>query len=210
MRSTEVKPMTRLLGLIVTDASPLITLAAGDALECLTMPGVPVIIPDMVYFEVTQDLAKTGAEDIVRWARKHHGQVEIVPTTVFSEFQTLMTVNPQTRSKGRGEQAAFEILNAAIAEAPELEAILFFEDTDIKKRRFVRGLPENVMALSTGDLLYELEAAGRIQSADHILDVAVAKGRNVEAQRSPQSDDEARALLREQLCQGGKPPISEC
>ena len=48
--------MTRRLGLLVTDASPLITLAAGDALECLTMPGLRVIIPDMVYFEVTQDL----------------------------------------------------------------------------------------------------------------------------------------------------------
>jgi hypothetical protein len=37
----------RRLGLIVTDASPLITLAAADALDCLTMPGVPVLIPDM-------------------------------------------------------------------------------------------------------------------------------------------------------------------
>jgi hypothetical protein len=35
--------MTRRLGLAVTDASPPITLAAGDALECLTMPGVPII-----------------------------------------------------------------------------------------------------------------------------------------------------------------------
>jgi len=34
------------LGLLVTDASPLITLAAGEALECLTMPGLPVIVPD--------------------------------------------------------------------------------------------------------------------------------------------------------------------
>ena len=39
--------MTRRLGLRVTDASPLIALAAGEALECLTMPCVPVIIPDM-------------------------------------------------------------------------------------------------------------------------------------------------------------------
>ena len=37
--------MTRRLGLIVTDASPLITLAAGEALECLAMPGAPVTIP---------------------------------------------------------------------------------------------------------------------------------------------------------------------
>jgi hypothetical protein len=39
----------------------LITLAAGDALDCLTLPGVPVIIPDMVYLEVMQDAARLGA-----------------------------------------------------------------------------------------------------------------------------------------------------
>jgi hypothetical protein len=77
--------MTRRLGLIVTDASPLITLAAGEALECLTMPGVPVIIPDMVYAEVTEDLGKLGADDVVQWVRGHHGQVEIAPTTMFAE-----------------------------------------------------------------------------------------------------------------------------
>ena len=55
------------------------------------------------------------------------------------------------------------------------------------------------MALSTGDLLRELEAAGRIQSADRVLDVAAEKERNVEAQRQPQSDAEARKVLRERL-----------
>ncbi len=191
--------MTRRLGLIVTDASPLITLAAGEALECLTMPGVSVIIPDMVYAEVTEDLAKLGADDVVQWARRHHGQVEIAPTTVFAEYQALRAANPRTRSRGRGEQAALEVLNAAIAEDLDLEAVLFFEDADVRKRRFVRALPERVMALSTGDLLRELEAAGRIQSADHVLDVAAMKERNVEAQRQPQSDEEARERLKEHL-----------
>ena len=191
--------MTRRLGLIVTDASPLITLAAGEALECLTMPGVPVIIPDMVYAEVTEDIAKLGADQIVRWARRHHDLVAIAPTMVFAEFQALRATNPRTRSRGRGEQAALEVLNAAIAEEADIEAILFFEDNDVMKRRFVRGLPERVMALSTGDLLRELEAAGRIQSADHILDIAAAKERNVESLREPRADDEARALLRAQL-----------
>ena len=198
--------MTRRLGLIVTDASPLIALAAGDALECLTMPGVPVIIPDMVYFEATQNYAKLGADDIVQWARKHHGQVEILPTTVFAEFQGLWAMNPRTRSKGRGELAALEVPNAAIAEDADLEAVLFFEDSDVKKRRFVRGLPERVMALSAGDLLHELEAAGRIQSAGHILDVAAGKERNVEAQSEPQAGAEARALLREQLARHDRFP----
>jgi len=60
-------------------------------------------------------------------------------------------------------------------------------------------MPERVMVLSTGDLLRELEAAGRIQSADHILDVAAEHERNVEAQREPAADDEARAVLRHHL-----------
>ena len=91
------------------------------------------------------------------------------------------------------------MLNAAIADDPDLEAVLVYEDNDVKKRRFVRGLPERVMALSTGDLFYELEIAGRIQSSEHILDVAAAKERNVTALRAPQADDAARTLLREQL-----------
>lgn len=187
------------LGLLVTDASPLITLAAADALECLTMPGLRVVIPDMVYFEVTQDLAKTGAESIVQWARRHTGQVEIVVTSTFAEFQVLRRAEPATRSRGRGEAAALEVLNAAIDENPQLEAVLLFEDNDVRTRRFVRGLPERVTALSTGDLLHELEAAGRIQSSDRILDVAAKKERNVERQRQPSQDDAARQAIRLQL-----------
>ena len=132
-----------------------------------------------------------------------------MPTITFSEFQTLRVTNPRTRSRGRGERAALEVLNAAIAEDPDLEAILLFEDSDVRGRRFVRGLPERVMALSTGDLLHELEAAGRIQSSDHILDLAAAKDRNVEAQREPQADTEARVLLRAQLTRRDDPPSSE-
>jgi hypothetical protein len=191
--------MKRRLGLIVTDASPLITLAAGDALDCLTIPGVPVIIPDMVYLEVAQDAARLGASEIVQWVRRHHGQVEIAPTEVFAEFQALQTINPRARSRGRGEQAALEVLNSAIADAPDLEAVLVYEDGDLRRQRFVRGLPPGVMALSTGDLLFELEAAGRIQSADRILDVAAAAGRNVTALRDPIADEGSRALLRARL-----------
>jgi hypothetical protein len=195
--------MTRRLGLLVTDASPLITLAAAEALECLTMPGLRVLIPDMVYFEVTQDLAKTGAEDIVRWVRRHPGQVEIIVTSVFAEFQVLRAADDRTRSKGRGEQSALEVLNDEIDRDADIEAILLFEDNDVRKRRFVRGLPERVTALSTGDLLLELEAAGRIQSSDRILDAATEKERNVEALREARGDDEARAALRERLARDG-------
>ena len=194
--------MTQRIGLIVTDASPLITLAAGAALECLTMPGVPVAIPDMVYFEVTRDYAKLGAGEVVQWARRHRDQVQIMPTFVFAEFQALRTVNPNSKSSGRGEFSALEVLNAAIADDFDLKAVLLFEDSDVRKRRFLRGLPERVLALSTGDLLLELEAAARIQSRDHILDVAAAKECNVAKLREPEPGEEARMALRNVITRG--------
>lgn len=191
--------MTRRLGLIVTDASPLITLGAARALSCLVMANVPVFIPDMVYAEVTRDMARLGAEEVVEWIRANLGQVEIVPTQVFAEFEALLAINPKTRSKGRGEQAALEVLSYEIAAHADLQAVLLFEDSDIRSREFVRVLPERVTALSTGDLLHELEAAGRIQSSDWILDQAAERGRNVESQRQPIASEPAWAMLREQL-----------
>ena len=40
--------MTKKFALIVTDASPLITLAIADALDLLLLQTLPVVIPDMV------------------------------------------------------------------------------------------------------------------------------------------------------------------
>lgn len=201
--------MTARLGLIVTDASPLITLGAASALDCLLAPGVPVFIPDMVYTEVTHDMARLGAGEIATWIRAHEGQVQIVPTEVYAEFEALRTINPTTRFQDRGERAALEVLNYKTAADPELQAMLLFEDSDIRRRGFVRLLPERVTAISTGDFLHELEEAGRIQSADHILDEAAARGRNVEQQRQPTAADPARARLREQLTWSGPPQEQE-
>lgn len=131
--------------------------------------------------------------------RRRHGQVEIAPTEVFAEFEALRTINPMARSRGRGEQAALEVLNSAIADDPDLVAALIYEDSDVLKRRFVRVPPPGATALSNGDLLAGLEAAGRIQSADHMLDFATKTGRNVDALRGTNGDDEARKVLRDRL-----------
>jgi len=197
--------MTKRLGLIVTDASPLITLGAAQALSCLIMPNVPVFVPDMVYAEVARDMTKLGAKEVVDWIRARLGQVEIIPTEIYAEYEALREINPNIRSKGRGEQAALEVLAYEVASDPNLQAVLLFEDSDIRSREFVRVLPERVTALSTGDLLHELEAAGRIQSSDQILDEAAARGRNVEKQRQTIAGEPARALLREQLLRRNEP-----
>lgn len=113
-----------------------------------------------------------------QWARRHHGQVEIAPTTVFVEYQLLRATNPCTRSRGRGEQAALEVLNAAIADDPDLEAVLFFEDADLRKRRFVRALPERMMAFSTGDLLREVARIRSSPGRGYLFWAATVSGRS--------------------------------
>jgi hypothetical protein len=131
--------------------------------------------------------------------RERHGQVVIAPTEVFGEFQALRTLQPAIRSQGRGEEAALEILNSEVAANSKLQALLLFEDSDVRRRRFMTTLPERVMTISTGELLAELENAGRIQSSDQILDRAAAQGRNVERQRLAAGNEETRGRLRLQL-----------
>ena len=46
--------------LIVTDTSPLITLALADALDVLLRPSIPVSIPDAVYVEATRIRTAAG------------------------------------------------------------------------------------------------------------------------------------------------------
>ena len=54
----------RRLGRLVTDASPLITHAAGEAMNCLAMPHLPAVIPDRAQFDVIPNLPCIGAEKI--------------------------------------------------------------------------------------------------------------------------------------------------
>jgi hypothetical protein len=41
----------------------------------------------MVYTEVTPDMARLGAGELAAWIRAHEGQVQIVPTEVYAEFE---------------------------------------------------------------------------------------------------------------------------
>jgi len=191
--------MTAHYDLIVTDASPLITLAAADALDLLSIPQLSIVIPDMVYYEVTRDLAKLGASSLISWVKNNSALVHIAPTEVFAEYQALIQINPNTASRGRGERSATEVLQDAIDGDPDLVAFLLFEDSDINRRRFADLLPERVLPISTGAFLHELEVAGRLQSAAHILDEAMAKGRDVSKQYVAVTSDEIATALRERL-----------
>ena len=159
--------------LIITDSGPLITLAVAGSLDALLLPGLPVIVPDMVRHEVIQDLSKPGAILVAEWIRANHSHaVSVASTEIFEEFTVLKSVNPATKTKNRGEQAAAEVLGKAL-EDQDFGAILLFEDSAVRKTNFLTRLPDCVVITSTSEFLFGLESRGLLQGAQLILQRAV-------------------------------------
>ena len=160
------------IALIVTDAGPLIALAVADALDTLKLLGARVIVPDMLWFEVTRHQDKPGASELIAWLAANRDAVEIAVTEEFAEYTQLLALNPGARTRNRGEMAAAEVL------AKELSGIdaglLLFEDSDIQKANFLVRLPDKVLILSTSTFLHGLQRRLLIADAEAILDRGTA------------------------------------
>jgi hypothetical protein len=194
--------VSEIFSLIVTDTSPLLTLALAGALDALLRPKLPLRIPDAVYVEATRVHGAPGAEQIVEWINAHLEDVRIVPTDIGVDQQRRLEEGRSIR--GLGEQAAIEALERFLRGDPIAEALLLFEDSDVGKRRAI--VDQRVSLISTGDFLRELEEAGLIQSADFILDEAAARGRNVERLREAGEVKITSERLRMQLQQRRETP----
>lgn len=159
----------KIFSLIVTDSGPLITLAVAQALDVLLLVKLPVIVPDMVRFEVIRDITKPGAQEVADWIRANEGNgVRVASTEVFEEYQVLLAANPATKTKDRGEQAAAEVLGKELADSRH-GAILLFEDSGVRKQNFLIRLPDEVLVTSTSEFLYGLEAAKLLTNASDVL-----------------------------------------
>lgn len=162
------------ISLIVTDASPLITLAIAGSLDVLLLPEIRVVIPDMVKFEVTRHSDMPGAQEVLDWIRENDMErVFVGNTEVFEEFVILHEHNPKIKSKGRGERAAGEILSRELAHGIEA-AVLLFEDGDVRKDNFLLQLPDNIVVISTSEFLNGLKDIDLLDNVDAILDKAIA------------------------------------
>ena len=163
------------VALIVTDAPPLITLAAARSLDYLLYPALPVIIPDAVFHEATASAGKLGAQEILDWYRAHAGAVRVEPTRIFAEEILLREAMPGRRpARDLGERAAIEVIRSA-ALPPDARALLLSDDRDAQ--RLVVIEPDRTILLTTWDYLRQLEQAQRIQSADAVMDAVSAAGR---------------------------------
>jgi hypothetical protein len=165
--------------LIVTDTSPLITLAAAGTLDYLLYPGVPVYLPDAVLYEATINSAALGADNIAAWAEAHPGEVVSITTQTFADFLTLRELNPEHRERDLGERAALHALRHGVKLAPDERAILLTEDDRVLRGSFIVAPEdkERMILMTTRDFLVALEAAGRINSADEVYRTVEDAGR---------------------------------
>jgi hypothetical protein len=71
--------------IVLPDTGPLISLAAGDALEHLLLAreDVRIVVTDMVYFEATHRSDEfTDGAAIAHFLKNHERRIEIVATTI--------------------------------------------------------------------------------------------------------------------------------
>lgn len=164
------------IALIVTDAPPLITLAAAQSLDYLLYPDLPVVIPDAVFHEATAASGKLGAQEILDWYRAHIDAVRIEPTAIFQEEMLLRELQPGRKpARDVGERAAVEVIrNYPLTESGR--ALLLSDDQDTE--RLVVLEPEKTVLLTTWDYLRQLEEAQRIQSAEVVMETVRKAGRN--------------------------------
>lgn len=171
--------------IIVPDSSPLISLAAAEALDALLKPGLPVLIPDGVHWEVTRFVNLQGASEIVDWIARNEDRVSLRATQEFLNQQTLVAAGAK-RITNLGENCAREIVDRETQRDANHRAILLYEDSDVTLLKIVNA--DRVDTLTTADFLAELERARLIQSADRILDDAVAAGRGLNVRKRAHMD----------------------
>jgi hypothetical protein len=195
------------VAIVVTDAPPLITLAAAQRLDYLLYPALPVIIPDAVFHEATAAAGKLGAQELLDWYRGHTDQLRVEPTSIFREEMLLREALPGRKpARDLGERSAIEVIRSYPL-AHGARALLLSDDRD------AAGLlvfePDRTILLTTWDYLRQLEAAQRIQSADAVMEAVRQAGRNpvrrdLWSDHDPAIKDAVRAVI--QRARRGEPP----
>lgn len=178
--------------LVIVDASPLITLAAAGSLDYLLYPGIPLVIPDAVFFEAAAD--RLGAQEILDWYRSHTDKVRVEPTETLRNALLLPRI-----PRDLGEQAALEVVReTTFLDRPGNRALILSDDRDAE--RLLAPEASRVIVMTTWDYLQCLEDAQRIQSADATLQAVEALGRNaprrsVWDKHHPDIRDAVRAIV---------------
>ncbi|PJN93860.1 hypothetical protein CNY89_17965, partial [Amaricoccus sp. HAR-UPW-R2A-40] len=191
--------------LIVMDTGPLITLAAADNLDYLTYPKLPIYVPDAVFYEATRDADMLGAQQVMDWAQKRPGQVNVIPTEAFANFlQESGGRRGRYREKDLGERAALEAIHDAVQLRSNERAILITEDDRVLRQALVfqPELTDRMIPITTRDFLEGLEQAQRIQSVEAVYRRAEDAGRHASQRQALAQQHEKAVTAVQSVLQG--------
>jgi hypothetical protein len=121
-----------------------------------------------VLYETKGEKRFDDASRIEAFVKDNADLVHVFETEVGKAAAQRRAEGERGRQRGQGEAAIAEFLARLdeIAGDPDAPVMLLYEDSDVRKSRFV--LPENVHVVSTKGLLVGMERRGLIRSADAV------------------------------------------
>lgn len=161
----------RPIRLVLPDTGPLISLAAGDALDLLLLArrDVRIVLTDVVEFEATRraDTFVDGAK-IQQFLRDHAERVEVLPTTIgqlaLPDLRRRLDAGEFAKlPKDIGELSITNFVISLRTSNPGDPTLVLIEDEWFTANAY--AVPGNVHLLSTSAFLDGLEKAGLLKSA---------------------------------------------
>lgn len=152
------KKQTVDVAVILSDASPIMTLQRIGRLDTLELFDVPIHIVDQVHWEVTKT-ANDPTGEIDATLKRMGNRIEIIETLTGLGFQTRLARDPATASRNIGELAVNEYaISLARSGGPRFVPLVFYEDPDVESLPVARL--KNVHMLNTTAFLTALYQAG--------------------------------------------------
>jgi hypothetical protein len=161
------------VGVVIPDASPVLTLARVDRLDLFNTFSTPIHIVDQVHYEITKS-ANDPDGRVAAWLRRMGNRITIEETLVGFGFRTKLERGQAPRSGGLGEIAVDEYATRlALHGAPTFIPLVLFEDPDVLETRIAR-LPR-VHLLNTAAWIRALADEGLIDDGVFLLEAINAR-----------------------------------
>lgn len=146
------------VAVILSDASPIMTLQHIGRLDVIALFNVPIHIVDHVHWEVTKpENDPTG--EIAATLKRLGNRIEIIETLTGLGFQAKRARDPRTKSINVGELAVNEYaISLARTSGPRFVPLILYEDPDVEALPVARL--KNVHMLNTTAFLTALYQAG--------------------------------------------------
>jgi hypothetical protein len=153
---------------IVSDASPIMTLHRVGRLDVLGLFNVPVHLVDQVFWEVTKPENDPKGE-IAATLKRMGNRIQVIETLTGLGFQARRLKDPNASSRNVGEQAVNEYaISLARSGGPQFVPVVYYEDPDVE------GLPvaklKKVHMLNTTAFLTALHKAGVLPEGQDLID----------------------------------------